>query len=414
MTIGPEVIADFAVIMIVAAVVTYIFHWLKQPLVLGYLIAGIIIGPYTPPVSLIQRLDVLNIAADLGVVLLLFSVGLEFPLSRLMKAGLKVPLGIAAIEVTLMFIISFAIGWLTHWTFIDSLFLGTALASSSTVIIGKVLGDYGRLKEMSAMIMMGVLVVEDLIVVFILTLIMSLVGLEGSVLPSIGWSVVKIVLFLFVTLFIGRLVVPKIIDRVSRIESDEVSLLIALGLCFALAVSSYALGFSLAIGAFLMGVLIATAKSASSIVPLISPIKDMFAAMFFVSMGALIDISQFRLFLIPALIVTITMMVGKIIGCGLGTRVFGYDTSTSIKVGLGMGQIGEFAFIVAKVGQDLNVVTPALFPTISVAAAITAFTTPYMIKLSFRLAPDYTPFKFIRKRITPRIVKPGPPKQPRE
>jgi CPA2 family monovalent cation:H+ antiporter-2 len=144
----------------------------------------------------------------------------------------------------------------------------------------------------------------------------------------------------------------------------------------------------MAIGAFLMGVMVANAKSAHKVSVLVSPIKDMFAAMFFVSMGALINISQFPTFILPALLVTCMMMIGKMIGCGFGTRAFGYSSSTSLKVGLGMGQIGEFAFIVAKAGQDLNAISPPIFPTIGIAAAITAFLTPYMIKLSYRIDPD--------------------------
>lgn len=413
MPLGSELIENFAVIMIVAGVVTFVFYLLKQPLVLGYLIAGIIIGPFTPPFSLISRIDVLNAAADLGVVLLLFGVGLEFPLSTLLKAGLKIPIGISAIEIALMFAVSFLTGWLLHWSFIESLFLGAALSSSSTVIIGKVLGDYGRLKELSAMVMMGVLVAEDLFVVLILSLVTSMGSSDLSLFPSLGWIVLKIGLFLVGTLIIGVLFVPRIIDRVNFVQRDEVIILIALGMCFGLSFLSNALGLSLAIGAFLMGVLIATAKSTSRVVSLTSPIKDMFAAMFFVSMGALIDVSQFKVFLIPALIVTVMMMAGKILGCGFGTKIFGYNTSTSLKVGLGMGQIGEFAFIVAKAGQDLNLVGSTFFPIIGVAAALTAFTTPYMIKLSFRLAPDFTPFRYpFKRRLSVRIVKPGPPKQP--
>jgi CPA2 family monovalent cation:H+ antiporter-2 len=268
---------------------------------------------------------------------------------------------------------------------------------------------------MSAMVMMGVLVAEDLFVVFILSLITSIVSAEVSLLPSLGWVVFKIVLFMAGTLIIGILFIPRIIDRVNRVERDEVLILIAVGLCFGLSFLSNTLGLSLAIGAFLMGVLIATAKSKSRVATLTSPIKDMFAAMFFVSMGALIDVTQFKVFLIPALIVTVMMMVGKILGCGFGARIFGYDTSTSVKVGLGMGQIGEFAFIVAKAGQDLHVVGPTFFPVIGVAAALTAFTTPYMIKLSFRLAPDFTPFRYpFKRRLSVRIVKPGPPKQPQK
>ena len=387
MTFSSEIIADFAVIMTVGALFTFLFYELKQPLIVGYLIAGVIIGPYTPPFSLVTRLDVFGAAADLGVILLLFGIGLGFPLARLRKIGFKVPIGVSAIEIALMFLISYGIGWMLGWSFMDSLFLGAALASSSTVIIAKVLSDMGKLGDTSALIMMGVLVAEDLFVILILALITAIVGTGSLALPGLAWTVGKVLLFLFGTLIVGSLIVPRIIDRIAQLEHDEVLILIALGLCFGLSVVANILGLSMAIGAFLIGVLVASAKSAGRVASLSSPIKDMFAAMFFVSMGALIDISQFRLFLIPALVITAIMMVGKMIGCGVGTKAFGYDTSTSLKVGLGMGQIGEFAFIVAKAGQDLNVIGTTVFPTIAIAAAITAFLTPYMIKLSYRINP---------------------------
>lgn len=387
MTFSSEIIADFAVIMTIGAFVTFLFYKLKQPLILGYLIAGVIIGPYTPPFSLVTRLDVVGAAADLGVILLLFGIGLEFPLARLRKVGFKVPIGVSAIEIALMFLISYGIGWMLGWSFMDSLFLGAALASSSTVIIAKVLSDLGKLRDTSALIMMGILIVEDLFVVLILALITAIVGAGSLDFPVLAWTVGKVLLFIFGTLIVGSLIVPRIIDRTARLEHDEILILVALGLGFGVSVVANILGLSMAIGAFLIGVLVASAKSADRVASLSSPIKHMFAAMFFVSMGALIDISQFRVFLIPALVVTAIMMVGKMIGCGVGTKAFGYDTPTSLKVGLGMGQIGEFAFIVAKAGQDLNVIGTTVFPTIAIAAAITAFLTPYMIKLSYRINP---------------------------
>ena len=397
MPLSYQVIADLAVIMVIAAAVTLIFHRLKQPLILGYLIAGIIIGPYTPPFSLVSRLDVLGATADLGVILLLFAIGLEFPIARLRTIRLKVYAGISAIEIALMFLISYGVGWFLGWPFMDSLFLGAALASSSTVIIAKVLRDMGKLKDISALVMMGVLVAEDLIVIAILAIITSVVGLSSSSFLDISWTLGKVLLFLIGASLIGVMVIPKVIDWVahpehdSQVEHDEVLLLTALGLCFALSIIGNALGLSMAIGAFLMGVFIAGAKASARIATLISSIKDMFAAIFFVSMGAFIDVTQFQTFLIPALLVTAIMIAGKVIGCGLGTRLFGYDTSTSIRVGLGMGQVGEFAFIVAKAGQDLNVTSASLFPTIGVAVAITAFVSPYMIRLSYRIDPSRLP-----------------------
>jgi CPA2 family monovalent cation:H+ antiporter-2 len=391
MPLGTDIVADFAVIMVIAAAVTFIFHRLKQPLLLGYLIAGIIIGPYTPPFSLVSRLDVVDATAGLGVILLLFAVGLEFPIARLRTIGLRIYATISIVEIALMFLISYGVGWILHWPFMDSLFLGAALASSSTVIIAKVLREMGKLKDISATVMMGVLVAEDLIVVVMLAIITSVVGASSSSLLGISWTLGKALLFLIGVSLIGIMLIPKIVDWVahpehdSQIEHDEVLVLAALGICFALSVIGNALGLSMAIGAFLAGVFIASSKSSTRVATLTSSIKDMFAAIFFVSMGAFIDVTHFQTFLIPALIVTAVMVVGKVLGCGLGTRLLGYDTATSLRVGLGMGQIGEFAFIVAKAGQDLKVISPFLFPTIGVAVAITAFLSPYMIRLSYRI-----------------------------
>lgn len=385
-----DIVRDFAVIMLVAAIMTFIFHKLNQPIILGYLIAGIIIGPYTPPFSLVSRFDVLNAIADLGVILLLFGIGLEFPLSRLKLVGLKVYIAISLIEIALMFGVSFAIGAIMKWPHIDSLFLGAALASSSTVIIAKVLQGMNKFRDVSALIMIGVLIAEDLVVVFILSIITSIAGTSPGTFMDFTWSIGKILIFIFGSLVVGLLFIPRIIDWVARPERDdkhehdEVLMLVSLGLCFGMAILSNVMGLSVAIGAFLMGVLVAGAKSAPRVLSSTSFIKDMFAAIFFISMGALIDITRFREFLIPALVVTLAMIIGKVLGCGFGTWIFGYKASTALRVGLGMGQIGEFAFIVMKVGQDLNVISPFIFPTVGVSVAITAFLTPYMIKLSYK------------------------------
>ncbi len=396
MNFSYTVVADFAVIMAVAAAVSLIFNKLKQPLILGYLVAGIIIGPYSPPFSLVSRLDVLNAVAELGMILLMFGIGMEFPLSRLRTVGLRVYIGISAIEISLMFLVSFAAGWMLRWPLFDSVFLGAALASSSTVIIMKVLRDMGKLQDVSATVMAGVLVAEDLIVILILAIITSIVSADFMRLPELAWTVGKAAVFLIGTVVLGILIIPRIIDWIGhpdlkqdeRTEHSEVLMLFALGLCFGWAILSSAAGLSVAIGAFLIGVLVAASRSASRIATLTFSIKDMFGAIFFVSMGALIDISQFRTFLIPGLAVTAMMFLGKVVGCGLGTRIFRYDLSTSLKVGLGMGQIGEFAFIVMKVGVDLGVISSFLFPTVGLAVALTAFLTPYTIRLSYKLHPS--------------------------
>jgi monovalent cation:H+ antiporter-2, CPA2 family len=394
-TFSTSIVSDFAVIMVISAVVFFIFNRLKQPTILGYLIAGVIIGPYTPPFSLVTNLNVLGAVADLGVILLLFAIGLRFPLTKLRSVG-KISIGVAAIEIVVMLLISFGIGWLLKWPLMDSLFLGTALASSSTVIIAKVLGDMGKLESPSTLVMLGVLVVEDLIVVGLLATITSSADSGSLDFSIVGWQIAKILAFVFGSLALGLLIIPRIINKIVKIRNNELIILVVLGLCFGLSMVANLMGFSMAIGAFLMGVIIASATSIDKVESLVSPVKDMFAAMFFVSMGALIDISQFRIFLLPALLITALMVFGKMFGCGLGTKIFGKDINTSFKVGLGMSQIGEFAFIVIKAGQDANLISSYLFPIVGVAAAITTFLTPYLIKLSYRV--DLTKYINLFKR----------------
>jgi monovalent cation:H+ antiporter-2, CPA2 family len=394
-TFSSSVVADFAVIMTIAAVVVFIFYRLKQPMIIGYLIAGVIIGPYTPPFELVSQPDVFSATADLGVILLIFGIGLKFPLSKLLTVG-KVSLGVAAIEISIMLLLSYGVTWLLHWSLMDALFLGTALASSSTAIIARVLGDMGKIQETPSLIMMGILVVEDLIVVALLAVITTSVGNSDINLSVVSWSLLKMLAFVVGSLALGLFLVPKLVDRMSKQGNSEVVLLIVLGLVFCLSMIAYFLGFSMAIGAFLMGVIMAGAGSVDRISILVSPVKDMFAAIFFVSMGALIDVTQFGAYWMPALIITVLMVAGKMLGCGLGTKLFKYDTPTALKVGLGMGQIGEFAFIVMKAGQDLGVISTFLFSVVGVAAAITTFLTPYLMRLSYRLNLNYS-FKWMKR-----------------
>ena len=383
MTLGVEIVTDLAVVAVIAALVTYVFEMLRQPLILGYLIAGMIIGPYTPPFSLISSTDFLQAGADLGVILLLFGVGLEFPLKKLRSVG-KVSIGVATIEILFMLLVSFGVAFLLGWTLADASFLGAALASSSTAVIAKVLSDMGKMQDESAKVMLGVLIVEDLFVVFLLAILQSAYGTTGAGAGGIIELTTRVLIFVFGSLGIGTLLVPRLVDRIAGVRQDEVLILMAVGLAFGLSIVGSLLGFSLAIGAFLMGVLVAGARFSNVIIELTLPLKDFFGAVFFVSVGALIDVEQFGVFLGPALVVTALMVFGKLGGCFVGTRTFGYSRATSLKVGLGMAQIGEFAFIVMGAGQTMGVVSSFLYPTVGVAAAITTFLTPYLIKLSYR------------------------------
>jgi len=382
LSLETEMIVDLAVVMTVALTVTFIFQRLRQPTILGYLVAGMLIGPYTPPFSLVSRLDVLSAFAEIGVIFLLFAIGLGFPISGLRAIG-RVAGGVAAIEITAMFAVAYLIGLFLKWPIIDILFLGAALASSSTTIIAKVLSDMGKIREIPARLMLGILVVEDLVVVSMLALLLSYGSVGVVSLATIALTSAKAIIFVGGLLVIGGWVIPRMMDRTAHFGNRELLLIGALALCFASSVLALRLGLSAAIGAFLMGVLIASSKPAVNIADDITPIKVMFGALFFTSMGALIDISQFQTFIVPGIIISMGVIAAKLLGVGFGTRFFGHSRDVSVKVALGMAQIGEFAFIVVKGGQDLNIVSSFLLPSIGVAVAMTTFLTPYLMKFGY-------------------------------
>lgn len=385
-----QIITDLAILMVIGSAVAFIFHKLKQPIIIGYLIAGIIIGPYSPPFSLVSNVEFVSVFAEIGIILLLFTIGLEFPIRKLRSLG-RVVLGVSAIEITTMLLVSWAIGTFLQWGFYDTLFLGAALASSSTTIIAKVLSDAGKMKEISSIIMLGVLVVEDIVVVIILAMLQNVAIFNAvSVVDSI-WLIAKLVIFIGGTLAVGGFFLPKAIDWVANTGSKELLYVALLGICFMFAILSSQIGFSAAIGAFIIGVVVARARCREEINRQIGPFQLVFGAIFFVSMGALMDITKITTYWLPALIVTLAVIGTKLASCGVGTRFFGYDKTTSLRVGLGMAQIGEFAFIVVKAGQDLGVLSDFLLPIVGVATMITAFITPYLIKFSFK-APESTEY----------------------
>jgi len=376
-------VRDLAIVLIIAAVVAYIFHRLQQPIVLGYIIAGVIIGPYTPPFSYISQPDIFSSLAELGVILLLFGIGLSFPMKKLLSLG-RVSLVVASVEIASMILFSIIAGRLLGWSLTDSLFLGVALASSSTAIIGKCMTDFGKLGESSCDIMLGVLIVEDLAVVVMLTGLQAFYSAGTLSLVDILILVGKILLFLGGSMLIGWKVVLPFIESVRR-EGMEILVIMAVGLCFAFSIVAYVLGFSVAIGAFIAGVILASWKSVDELVTGTLPLRDVFGAIFFVSVGALMDVTKIWEYLLPVLAITVTMLAGKVIGCSFGTMVSGFNRMTSLRVGLGMAQIGEFAFIVVKAGTDLDVLTAPLFSIVGVVAIITTFLTPYLIKYSYSL-----------------------------
>ncbi len=376
-----SLLKDFAVIMVVAGVVTLIFRQLRQPVILGYLIAGLLIGPYTLPFPFVTNLDTINLLADLGIVLLIFAIGLEFSWNKIRKVGMSVIL-IGCIEIITMISLGYVVGKLLGWSGRDALFLGAALHISSSAIIVKVLRDMGRLHFLSSRLIVGILVVEDFAAVAIVALLSQIASTGVANLGDIGVVILRLVIFILATLVIGRLIVPRLMKFVNRFQSKEVLLITGLGLCFALALLGNYLGLSVAAGAFLMGTIIGDTDYSMAVTEVIGPVRDMFAALFFVSIGMLINIDQVGNFIIPALIVFLVFVVGKVFINTVATFLSGHDGRTSLNVGMGMPQIGEFSLIIAKTGVDRGIVVAPLYPVIALVTAFTSFTTPYIMRSS--------------------------------
>ncbi|WP_338508183.1 cation:proton antiporter [Pseudomonas poae] len=382
-------IQDLAVIMLVAGVVTILFHRLKQPVVLGYIVAGFIIGPHTPPFGLIHDEDTIKTLAELGVIFLMFCLGLEFSLRKLFKVGATAFIA-AFLEIILMIWIGYEIGQWFDWNTMDSLFLGAILAISSTTIIVKALNDLKMKNQRFAQLIFGVLIVEDILGIGIIALLSSL-AVSGTVSSGEVFSTVgKLSLFMIVALVIGILLVPRLLAYVARFESNEMLLISVLGLCFGFCLLVVKLEYSMVLGAFLIGAIMAESRQLIKIERLIEPVRDMFSAIFFVAIGLMIDPQILLQYAWPIAVITVAVVLGKMLSCGLGAFIAGNDGRTSLRVGMGLSQIGEFSFIIAALGMTLQVTSDFLYPVAVAVSVITTLLTPYLIRsadpLSLKIA----------------------------
>lgn len=372
-------IQDLAVIMLVAGVVTIVFHRFKQPVVLGYIVAGFIIGPHTPPFGLIHDEDTIKTLAELGVIFLMFCLGLEFSLGKLFKVGATAFIA-AFLEIVLMIWIGFEIGRWFGWNTMDSLFLGAILAISSTTIIVKALNDLKMKNERFAQLIFGVLIVEDILGIGIIALL-SGIAVSGTVSSGEVFSTVgKLSLFMIVALVIGILLVPRLLAYVAKFESNEMLLITVLGLCFGFCLLVVKLEYSMVLGAFLIGAIMAESRQLLKIESLIEPVRDLFSAIFFVAIGLMIDPSVLVEYAWPIVVITLAVVLGKMLSCGMGAFIAGNDGRTSLRVGMGLSQIGEFSFIIAALGMTLQVTSDFLYPVAVAVSAITTLLTPYLIR----------------------------------
>ena len=376
---GTTFLHDLAIVMMVAALVTVVFHRLRQPVVLGYIVAGVIIGPHTPPFPLIHDEESIKTLSELGIVFLMFSLGLEFSLRKLKKVGGTAFIA-ALLEILLMIWVGYEVGRWFGWSRMDSVFLGAILSISSTTIIVKALGELGRGKEPFANLIFGILIVEDILAIVLIALLSGIAMTgelhAGDVLNTLG----RLGVFLVVALVLGLLFVPRLLGYVSKFRSNEVLLVTVLGLCFGVSLLAVKLGYSAALGAFIIGAVIAEAREIGRISLLTESLKDMFSAVFFVSIGLLIDPRMLRDYALPIAVLTVAVVLGKVLTCSFGTFVAGHDPRTSLRVGMGLAQIGEFSFIIAALGQTLKVTSDFLYPIAVTVSAITTLLTPYLIK----------------------------------
>ena len=395
-------VTDLAIIMILAAIVTLAFFKIRQPLIIGYLFAGMLIGPLSPlwawllpeggpggpeGIGILSDISALNLFAEIGVILLLFVIGIEFPYAKIRSIG-KVSIGIGTIGLFATLGAVFYTANLLGLNFMDSLFIAAALSISSTAIIVKIFEELGRIKKESSILVLGILIVEDVIAVILISSLQS-IALVGTV--SIGGIAVVVAVaagLIIGTFTIGTKVIPPLIDRVASAENKEILLLSVLGVCFGYALLANVVGLSVAIGAFLAGVLVAESKSAEVSKILSSPIKDMFVAIFFVSVGALMDIGQLQDFIFIAIALIAVAIGMKFGGNMLGNMLFRQPGKKSLRAAFALAAPrGEFSIVIIKAGVDLGVVSSFLFPLIGVITIITSFITPFLFRVGDKVIP---------------------------
>jgi CPA2 family monovalent cation:H+ antiporter-2 len=380
-----QFIQDLATVMLVAGLTTVIFQRLRQPVVLGYIIAGVVVGPHTNSLIFIHDENTIRTLAELGMILLLFALGLEFSLKKLREVG-GAALVAAVCEIVLMLWLGYEIGRFFAWSSIDSLFLGAMMSISSTTIILKALGDLGLKREGFAQVMFAILIIEDVLAIVLMALLTGIASsgdLEaGEAMAAIG----RLTLFMAVSMVVGLLLVPRVVDYIARVSRDDVLLIAVLGLCFGFCLLVSEMGYSVALGAFMIGAVVGEAASVRRVERIIGPVRDMFSAVFFVAIGMLIDPKMLVEYAWPITIVTLAVVLGKVITCSFGVFVAGKDARMSLRVGMGLAQIGEFSFVIASLGLSLKVTSGFLYPIAVAVSAITTFLTPYLIRASDPLA----------------------------
>ena len=395
----PHLIQDLALILMVAGLVTLLFKKLRQPLVLGYIVAGFLVSPHMPYLmSVVDKADI-QTWADIGVMFLLFSLGLDFSFKKILKMGMA-PVIAALTIIFCMMALGTGVGTMFDWSRMNCLFLAGMLAMSSTTIIYKALDDLGLRQQRFAGLVMSVLILEDVLAIVMMVMLSTIArgaNPDGSMMIE---SVGKIVFFLVLWFVVGIFLIPPFLRKTRRLMNDETLVVVALGLCCAMAVLSTTVGFSSAFGAFVMGSILAETIEADKITTVVEPVKNLFGAIFFVSVGMLVDPAILVSYAVPILVLVLTILVGQAIFGTMGFMLSGQPLKTAMRCGFSMAQIGEFAFIIALLGLSLRVISDFLYPVVVAVSVITTFLTPYMMKAAipcYEIMERRLPRKWIRR-----------------
>ncbi|MBP3203071.1 MAG: cation:proton antiporter [Bacteroidales bacterium] len=374
-------IADLALILICAGVMTLIFKKLKQPLVLGYIVAGFIASPHFSLTPSVIDTASIHVWSDIGVIFLLFALGLEFSFKKIVKAGGPAIITTLTIIAGMIFL-GFMVGSAFGWSKMDALFLGGMICMSSTAIIYKAFEDMGLSKKKFASLVMSVLILEDILAVVLMVVLSTIAvssSFEGGELLG---SILKLVFFLVLWVVVGIYLVPLFLKKTRKLMNDETLLVVSLALCFLMVVVAVKTGFSAAFGAFIMGSILAETLDAEHIEHLVKPVKDLFGAVFFVSVGMMVDPAMIAQYWLPILIITLTVVIGQPLFAMAGMLLSGQSLRTAVQSGCSLSQIGEFSFIIATLGVSLGVTSDFLYPIVVAVSVVTIFLTPYMIRLA--------------------------------
>ena len=395
----PELVQDLALILVVAGFVTLIFKKLKQPLVLGYIVAGFLVSPHMSYTMSVVDKDDIQTWADIGVIFLLFSLGLDFSIKKILKMGAS-PIIAACTIIFSMMVLGIIVGHSFGWKEMDCIFLGGMVAMSSTTIIYKAFSDMGLTQQGFASTVMSVLILEDILAIVMMVMLSTVASGNSPDGVQLLGSIMKIGFFLVLWFVVGLFAIPLFLRSVRKILNSETLLIVSLGFCCLMAVISTQVGFSAAFGAFVMGSILAETVEADKIIRLVDPVKNLFGAIFFVSVGMLVKPDVIVQYAIPILLLVITILVGQALFGTLGYLLGGQTLKNAMRCGFSMAQVGEFAFIIATLGKSLGVISEFLYPVVVAVSVITTFLTPYMIRAAepcYNILVKHLPKRWVRR-----------------